>query len=67
MRIIGLNFDGGSFVSGIITGAVIAGEPAWLLIFAGLALLDWYAPWLPFARLTYKTGEGWRFQWGRQG
>jgi len=59
------DFDGDSFLSGVTLGLVIAGviNPFWLVL-AIIVLFDADIKGMPFAKLTYKSGKGFKFTRG---
>ena len=56
---------GNSFLSGIILGMVIVGviNPFWLVL-AFISLFDAEIKGMPFAKLTYESGVGFKFTKG---
>ena len=59
------DFDGNSFLSGVILGMVIAGviNPFWLVA-SIILLFDAEMKGMPFAKLTYKSGKGFKLTRG---
>ncbi len=62
---IGFNFDGTNFLSGVIFALCASGYiPALWLVLAVMLIISIEVTGMPFATLTYKTGEGWKFERG---
>ena len=63
---IDFNYDGNSFVSGVFTCAVVVGAiNIYWLIAVPFLLTSIKVKGMPYASITYKSGEGWKITKGR--
>jgi len=63
---INFDFDGNSFIAGMVAIAVLIGVLSiYWLIAVPFVLTSFEIKGMPFAKLTFKSGEGWKLTKGR--